>query len=78
MDTERTRVTKAEAAELAGVSTRQLNRWAAAGLIRTFRRPPGPTGATEPVEYDRAEVLAAGERWVARLAAMRELQLPAD
>lgn len=74
--TEDTRVTKAQAAELARVSPRQINRWAQAGLIRTFRQPPDETGATTPVKYDRKEVLAAAERWAQRLADMRDVQLP--
>lgn len=53
MDTHTTRVTRVQAAALAGVDVRTISRWRAAGLLtvkrdRKFRRP---------AEYDRAEVL---------------------
>ena len=73
MNTQNTRVTRAQAAELAGVSTRQISRWAAAGLL-TVTHDPNPW--TQPALYDPDEVIAAAERWVQRLATMRDLPLP--
>lgn len=58
MDTENTRVTRAQAAALAGVTERTINRWSAEGRIGV-RRPNGPWG---PAEYDAREVLAAASR----------------
>lgn len=73
MDTQNTRVTRAQAAELAGVSTRQISRWAAAGLL-SVTHDPNPW--TQPALYDPEEVVAAGEKWAQRLADMRDLPLP--
>lgn len=73
MDTQNTRVTRAQAAELAGVSTRQISRWAAAGLL-TVIHDPNPW--TQAALYDPDEVAAAAERWVQRLADMRDVPLP--
>jgi hypothetical protein len=58
MDTENTRVTRAQAAALAGVTERTINRWSAEGRIGVWR-PAGPWG---PAEYDAREVLAAASR----------------
>lgn len=66
MDTENARVTRKEAALLAGVSERTINRWSAMGLI-AVHRPNGPWGAAE---FDRTEVL--------RAAKMLDLELPVD
>jgi hypothetical protein len=66
MDTENARVTRKEAARIAGVTQRTVNRWSAAGLI-TAHRPHGPWG---PAEYDLTEVL--------RAAGMVDLALPVD
>ena len=61
MDTEKsTRVTRAEAAEIAGVSERTISRWAAKGLLGKIRRPP--SGSTRPVTYEIGKVLAEAER----------------
>lgn len=76
MNTLNTRLTRAQAAELAGVSMRQINRWSAAGLVTPEYPPPLPTGATAPATYDREEVLAAAERWRQRLAGMKDTALP--
>lgn len=65
MDTQNTRVTRAQAAALAGVTERTVNRWSAQGRIRVWR-PNGPWG---PAEYDAREVLAAADR-TAELAAL--------
>lgn len=73
MDTQNTRVTRAQAAELAGVSTRQISRWAAAGLL-SVTRDPNPW--TQAALYDPEEVMAAAEKWAERLATMRDLSLP--
>lgn len=73
MDTQNTRVTRAQAAELAGVSTRQISRWAAAGLL-SVTRDPNPW--TQAALYDPEEVMVAGEKWAERLATMRDLSLP--
>ena len=67
MSTQNTRVTRAQAAELAGVSQRTINRWRAQGRIQVWY-PSGPWGAAE---YDRGEVLAAANR-TAELAALLE------
>ena len=53
MDTGDTRVTREEAAQLAGVQPRTINRWSAKGLISVWR-PDGPYGRAE---YSRLEVL---------------------
>lgn len=55
--TKRTRVTRKEAAEAAGVTERTINRWSAAGDIRVFRK-----GWREPAEYLLREVLARANR----------------
>lgn len=44
-------LTRAEAAELAGVTVRTITRWQRDGLIRTYR------GVTNRVRFKRAEVL---------------------
>ena len=81
MDTENTRVTRAEAARLTGVSERTVSRWAAAGLLPSVRY--GPFGHRVPATYDPAEVLAAPARWaeIVRLTVegrvrARNLELP--
>lgn len=57
MDTSDTRVTRAQAAALAGVSPRTISRWSAAGLIT-----PERGGWRDPATYSREEVLrAAGQ-----------------
>lgn len=58
----RARVTKAEAARMANVSPRQINRWAQAGVIGAERGANGPAG-TEPTTYDPDEVMAAEAAW---------------
>jgi len=58
MDTENTRVTRAQAAALAGVTERTINRWSAEGRIQVWR----PNGPWRPAEYDAREVLAAASR----------------
>ena len=57
MDTEITRVTRAEAAELVGVHPRTISRWSAEGLITPIRG-----GWRDPVRFDREEVLRAAGR----------------
>lgn len=52
--TESTRVTRKEAARMAGVSERTINRWSAAGLITPEH---GPSGSRIPVTYDPVEVI---------------------
>lgn len=64
MNTSDTRVTREQAAELAGVSVRQINRWSAAGLLTVEY---GPVGARIPATYDREEVLSAKARWAEKL-----------
>ena len=64
MDTETTRITRAEAAALAGVSQRTIHRWGAARLLTPQY---GPVGSTEPATYDPAEVEAAAAAWKARI-----------
>lgn len=59
MDTESARVTRKEAAELAGVSERTINRWGALGVLGV-RRPR--SGSHNPATYDRAKVLAVAAR----------------
>lgn len=56
MNTEDTRITLKQAAELAGVRTRTINRWSAKELITVER---GPSGSQEPATYSRLEILAA-------------------
>ena len=68
MNTSDTRVTREQAAEQAGVSERQINRWAQAGIITTFR-PDGPYGRAF---YDPAEVRAAPAKWRKMQASQRE------
>lgn len=58
MDTTDTRVTRAQAADLAGVKPRTINRWSAAGYL-TVERPNGPYGAAT---YSRLEVLRVSGR----------------
>ena len=57
MNTDNARITRKEAALLAGVSERTINRWSAEGLI-TVRYG----GWREPATYDPAEVLRAAGR----------------
>lgn len=64
MTTERVRVTRKEAALLAGVTERTINRWAAAGDI-TVTRPAGPW---HTAEYDRDEVIQRALRTTTTLA----------
>lgn len=61
MNTSDTRVTKAQAAKLADVSPRQINRWAKVGLLTVeyTGADPGSLLAT----YDPEEVRAAPEKW---------------
>ena len=61
MDTQNTRVTRAQAAKHAGVSVRQISRYRAAGLLADVRY--APIGSREPATYNLAEVLRAKERW---------------
>lgn len=61
MDTQNARVTREQAAKLAGVSPRQINRWSAAGLLRDVVH--GPPGSVIPATYDREEVLRAVQEW---------------
>lgn len=58
MNTQITRVTRAEAAAHAGVSERTINRWSAKGLVRVERDPD----FRRPATYDLAEVMAVAER----------------
>lgn len=57
MDMENARVTRREAAALAGVSERTINRWSAEELITVQRN-----GWRLPATYDPAEVLRAAGR----------------
>ncbi|HKY45020.1 MAG TPA: MerR family transcriptional regulator [Pyrinomonadaceae bacterium] len=66
MNTENTRITRPEAAKLAKVSPRQINRWSAAGLISVERDP----SFRKPATYDPEEVL--------RAARMRTVELPEE
>lgn len=59
MDTQITRVTRAEAAVHANVSERTISRWAALGLLGTIRPP---SGSHEPATHDLAKVLAVAAR----------------
>lgn len=59
MDTQNTRITRAQAAALAGVSVRTISRWSAAGKLTVERDP----GFRKPATYDRAEVLRASGKW---------------
>lgn len=68
MDTENARVTRKEAAELAGVAERTINRWAQRGLLKVHR-PDGPWGLAY---FDAEEVLRVQSRPVVQL----ELPLP--
>lgn len=54
MDTQNTRLTRAQAAELAGVTMRTINRWSAEGILTVHYG-----GWRDPATYDRAEVLRA-------------------
>jgi len=62
MNTESARITRKQAAVLAGVSDRTVSRWSALGWITPQH---APVGSREPSTYDPAEVLAAKERWLA-------------
>lgn len=73
-NTRRHTLTRAQAAERAGVSTRQISRWAAAGFLTVLHDKS--TAWTQPALYDPEEVDKAAERWTERLAAMRDLPLP--
>lgn len=73
-NTRRHTITRVQAAELAGVSTRQISRWAAAGILSTWSDTS--TLWATPTFYDPEEVTAAAEKWAQRLADMRDLQLP--
>lgn len=70
MTTSDARITKAQAAKLTGTSTRQINRWAEAGLITVEYRgaEPGSILAT----YDLEEVRAAPEKWRTMQVLLRE------
>lgn len=68
MNTSDTRVTREQAAELAGVTPRQISRWSAAGLF-TVTRPDGPYGRAL---YDPEEVRAAPKKWRAMMYAQRQ------
>lgn len=61
MDTQNTRVTREQAAELVGVSPRQISRWSAAGLLTDVQH--GAPGARVRATYDREEVRAAPAKW---------------
>lgn len=71
MNTENARLTRKEAAELAGVSERTINRWGAAGVLGV-QRPP--SGSREPATYDRTLVLSIAAR--SRRAVTLELPEP--
>lgn len=73
-NTRRHTLTRPQAAERAGVSTRQISRWAAVGILTTWS--DDSTRWATPTFYDPEEVDKAAERWVKRLAAMRDLPLP--
>ena len=73
MNAPRKYVTRPEAAVLAGVSERTINRWAARELLWTYRRQ-GPYG---PAEYDREEVLRIALRETTTLA-LPEPEAPAE
>jgi len=75
MNTQVTRVTREEAALLAGVSPRQISRWSAAGLLTAEH---GPIGARVPATYDPQELEGAAWRWKEMLKEAREVQLPPD
>lgn len=70
MTTSDARITKTQAAKLTGTSTRQINRWAEAGLITVEYRgeDPGAILAT----YDPEEVRAAPGKWRRMQALLRE------
>lgn len=72
MNTDNKRITRAEAADLAGVSERTINRASAAGQIRVWHDPK----FREPARYDRDEVIAWAERRLERIAATVTLELP--
>ena len=57
MSTQNARVTRKEAAALAGVTPRTINRWSANGDIRVWW-----SGWPAAAEYDREEVLARANR----------------
>lgn len=60
MSTENARVTREEAAEMAGVSLRTINRWREKGLLGVQYDPK----FREPATYDPEEVMAAAGRKV--------------
>lgn len=60
MDTTDTRVTRAQAADLAGVKPRTINRWSALGLLAVRK---GPSGSQTPATYSRAEVLRVAQEY---------------
>lgn len=63
MNTQTTRVTLVQAAALAGVSTRTVLRWKAAGLLAVEYPSLLPSGATAPATYDPEEVRNAAGLW---------------
>ena len=71
------RVTKAEAARMAGVSPRQINRWAAAGFLTVERGANGPAG-TEPTTYDPGELAAAKRAWTVKMLEERIQRLKSE
>lgn len=70
MNTSDTRVTREQAAELVGVSPRQISRWSAAGLL-TVQYGERNAWRT-PATYDPEEVRAAPEKWRAMMYAQRQ------
>jgi hypothetical protein len=71
MDTSETRVTREQAAEIAKVSTRTINRWTAAGILTAEY---GPIGHRVPATYDPEEVRTARARWAVRLREALDLE----
>lgn len=63
-------LTRSEAALLAGVSERTINRWAERGLVRVTR-PAGPWGVAQ---YDREDVLRVALRETVTLTLPGETQ----
>lgn len=59
MNTSDTRVTREQAAALAGVSPRQINRWSAAGLLSVERDPE----CRRPATYAPGELAEAAVKW---------------
>lgn len=72
MNSENTRITRAQAAEIAGVSERTINRWSAAGLISVVHDPQ----FRKPATYSPEEVRAAADRWLQRIIDTTDLPLP--